>query len=139
VDIIPTEGAFLGLNTAWFKKALASAIVREFAHTRLRLITPVAFLATKHVAFSDRGEGDYYGIHDLEDFITLIDGRDNIVAEVNHTTPTPLRSYVVESARRLMAATLFNEALPGHLPPERAGQQRLPALRRKLQAIAALQ
>jgi hypothetical protein len=45
---------------------------------------------------------------------------------------------VIESARRLMAAPLFNEALPGHLPPDRASQQRLPALRRKLQAIAAL-
>jgi hypothetical protein len=139
VDIMPTEGAYLGLNTAWFKEALATVMVREFAHKRLRLISPVAFLATKHVAFSDRGNGDYYGSHDLEDFITVIDGRDNIVAEVNHTTPTPLRSYVIESARRLMAAPLFNEALPGHLPPDRASQQRLPALRRKLQEIAAFQ
>jgi hypothetical protein len=139
VDIMPTDGAFLGLNTAWFKEALATVLVREFAHTRLRLISPVAFLATKHVAFSDRGDGDYYGSHDIEDFITVIDGRENIVAEVNHTTPTPLRSYVIESARRLMAVPLFNEALPGHLPPDRASQQRLPALRRKLQAIAALQ
>lgn len=114
-------------------------MVREFAHTRLRLISPVAFLATKHVAFSDRGDGDYYGSHDLEDFITVIDGRDNIVAEVDHAAPPPLRSYVIESARRLLAAPLFNEALPGHLPPDRASQQRLPALRRKLQAIAALQ
>jgi len=139
VDIMPTDGAFLGLNTAWFKEALATVMVREFAHTRLRLISPVAFLATKFVAFSDRGDGDYYGSHDLEDFITVIDGRDNIVAEVDHAAPTPLRSYVIESARRLMAAPLFNEALPGHLPPDRASQQRLPALRRKLQAIAALQ
>ena len=139
VDIMPTDGAFLGLNTAWFKEALATVMVREFAHTRLRLISPVAFLATKHVAFSDRGDGDYYGSHDIEDFITVIDGRDNIVAEVSHTFPTPLRSYVIESVRRLMAASLFNEALPGHLPPDSASQQRLPALRRKLQAIAALQ
>jgi hypothetical protein len=91
------------------------------------------------VAFSDRGDGDYYDSHDLEDFITVIDGRENIVAEVNHTTPTPLRSYVIESARRLRSVPLFDEALSGHLPPDRASQQRLPALRRKLQAIAALQ
>ncbi|MSU50642.1 MAG: hypothetical protein EXS37_16400 [Opitutus sp.] len=139
VDIMPTDGAFLGLNTTWFKEALATVMLREFAHTRLRLISPVAFLATKYVAFSDRGNGDYYGSHDLEDFITVIDGRDNIVAEVSHTTPAPLSSYVIESVRRLMAAPLFNEALPGHLPPDRASQQRLPALRRKLQAIAALE
>jgi hypothetical protein len=138
VDIMPTEGAFLGLNTAWFKEALETVMVREFAHTRLRLISPVAFLATKYVAFYDRGKDDYYGSHDLEDFITVIDGRDAIVAEVDHTAPPPLRGYVIESVSRLMAAPLFDEALPGHLPPDHASQRRLPGLRRKLRAIAAL-
>ena len=61
-----------------------------------------------------------------------------IVAEVDHTAPPPLRGYVIESVRRLMAAPLFDEALPGHLPPDHASQRRLPGLRRKLRAIAAL-
>lgn len=56
VDIMPTEGTELGLNTAWFKEALATATVRTIARTPLKLISPVAFLATKHVAFLDRGE-----------------------------------------------------------------------------------
>src|SRR5476649_8225 len=73
VDIMPTEGGFLGLNTAWFAEALATATEREIGHVRLKLISPVAFLATKHIAFSDRGGGDYYASHDLEDFVTVID------------------------------------------------------------------
>jgi len=137
VDIMPTEGGFLGLNTAWFKEALATATVREISHTKLRLISPVAFLATKHVAFADRGGGDYYASHDLEDFITVIDGRENIVAEVN-AAPVELRRYVNESIRGLVSNATFDEALPGHLPPDRASQQRLPNLRRKLREIAAL-
>jgi len=56
VDIMPTEGAFLGLNTAWFAEALATATEREFGHVRLKLISPVAFLATKYAAFCDRGD-----------------------------------------------------------------------------------
>ena len=67
VDIMPTDGEFLGLNTAWFKEALATATAREFAHTSLKLVSPVGFLATKYVAFLDRGAGDYYASHDLED------------------------------------------------------------------------
>jgi hypothetical protein len=137
VDIMPTDGAFLGLNTAWFREALATAVVREFAHTQLRLISPVAFLATKHAAFTDRGRGDYFGSHDLEDFIMVIDGRENIVSEVNEA-PGQLRNYVIESVRRLRNAQAFNEALTGHLPADWASQQRLPALRQKLQRIAAL-
>jgi len=46
------------------------------------LISPAAFLATKYVAFSDRGNGDHYGSHDLEVFITVVDGRADIVAEI---------------------------------------------------------
>ena len=96
----------------------------------------MAFLATKHVAFADRGGGDYYGSHDLEDFITVIDGRENILAELS-AAPVELRRYVTESIRGLVSAETFDEALPGHLPPDRASQQRLPSLRRKLREIAA--
>ncbi len=137
VDIMPTDGAFLGLNTAWFKEALESAEVREFAHTRLKLISPIAFLATKHVAFGDRGLGDYFSSHDLEDFITVIDGRESIVAEVNKA-PAKLRSYVIESVRKLNSVPAFNEALPGHLSADWASQQRLLSLRQKFRDIAAL-
>lgn len=135
VDIMPTEGAFLGLNTAWFPEALATARERAFGHVRLKLISPVAFLATKYVAFLDRGEGDHYASHDLEDFITVIDGREDIATEVA-AAPEALCAHVIDAVRALLAAPAFNESLPGHLPGDEASQRRLPALRRKLHAIA---
>lgn len=135
VDIMPTEGAFLGLNTVWFAEALATASERAFGHVRLKLISPVAFLATKYAAFLDRSDGDHYASHDLEDFITVIDGRENIVAEVA-AAPVTLRAYVIDAVRTLLVAPAFNESLPGHLPGDEASQRRLPALRRKLHAIA---
>lgn len=135
VDIMPTEGGFLGLNTAWFAEALASASERAFGHVRLKLISPVAFLATKYVAFLDRGECDHYASHDLEDFVTVIDGREAIVAEIA-AAPEALRAYVIDAVRALLAAPAFNESLPGHLPGDESSQRRLPTLRRKLIAIA---
>jgi predicted nucleotidyltransferase len=137
VDIMPTDGNSFGLNTKWFKEALATAVSREFAHTSLRLISPIAFLATKYVAFLDRGKSDYYASHDLEDFITVIDGRANIVSELDQT-PVALRAYVISAARDLQAIAPFNEALSGHLPSDQASQQRLPLLRKKLRDIGAL-
>ena len=137
VDIMPTDGARLGLNTAYFKEALATARVTEFAHTPLRIVSPVGFLATKYVAFADRGGNDYYASHDLEDFVTVVDGRENIVAEVD-AAPPELRDYVVDSVRAMLGVTAFDEALAGHLPPDQASQMRLPGLRAKLRDIAAL-
>jgi predicted nucleotidyltransferase len=82
VDIMPTDGSHLGLNTAWFEEALATASEFEVAHTRLRLVSPVGFLATKYVAFLDRGNDDLQASHDLEDFIAVVDGRAGIVDEI---------------------------------------------------------
>src|ERR1017187_7674775 len=44
VDIMPTDGTGLGLNTTWLKEALATATEQEFAHTRLKLVSPIGFL-----------------------------------------------------------------------------------------------
>ena len=99
VDIMPTEGAALGLNTAWFAEALASSRLQTVAHSEFRLISPVAFLATKFTAFLDRGDRDYYGSHDLEDFITVVDGRAEIVAEVGRA-PLGLRCRSIAHDRQ---------------------------------------
>ena len=67
----------------------------------------------------------------------MIDGREGIVADVDQA-PAELRAYVIGAVRSLVATRQFDEALPGQIPPDQASQQRLPALRRKLQAIEAL-
>lgn len=137
VDIMPTDGARLGLNTAWFAEALATATEQEFGHTRLKLVSPPGFLATKYVAFLDRGKGDFQASHDLEDFVTVIDGRAGIIDEIA-AAPVDLRNYLADAVRSLMASRAFNESLSGHLPPDAGSQMRLPGLRRKLQAIASI-
>lgn len=136
VDIMPADGEFLGLNTAWFREALASATKTKIPGGALRVVSPVGFIATKYVAFLDRGAGDYYASHDLEDLITVIDGREKIVEEVA-AADLALRTYVTKAMATLIASDDFMEALPGHLPADAASQRRLPGLRRKLAGIAA--
>lgn len=96
----------------WFAEALATATEREFGHVRLKLISPVAFLATKYAAFCDRGKGDYYASHDMEDLITVIDGRDGIVAEIAGA-PDALRAYVAQAVKTLLSEPASDEALAG--------------------------
>jgi predicted nucleotidyltransferase len=137
VDIMPTKGEFIGLNTAWFKEALNTAMEIEIAHSRLKVISPIAFLATKYAAFVDRGVSNFYSSPDLEDLVTVIDGRERIVSEL-HQASEGLRRYLVDAVETLLQNPDFGEALPGHLPSDAASQQRLPLLRRKLAEIAAL-
>jgi predicted nucleotidyltransferase len=127
VDIMPAEGDYLGLNTTWFREALASATVHTISGGRLRIVSPVGFIATKYVAFLDRGNGDYYDSHDLEDLITVIDGSENIIEEVAAADPA-LSAYVAKAMARLVGSEDFMEALPGHLPADSASQGRLPGI-----------
>lgn len=135
VDIMPTDGATLGLNTAWFAEALATSTLQTVAHSEFRIVSPVAFLATKYTAFLDRGDHDYYGSHDLEDFLTVVDGRAGIVGEVDRAS-LGLRRFVITSIRQLLSDPKFHDAMPGHLPPEEEG--RIGFLRGKLEGIANL-
>ncbi len=137
IDIMPTDGAFMGLNTAWFTEALATARPYGIGGVSVPLISPVAFIATKLAAFADRGEGDYLGSHDLEDIITVIDGRAGIADEVAKAEPR-LRTFVATSFGNLVANSDFQESLSGQLPPDTASQARLPSLRQKLRLIAGV-
>jgi len=135
VDIMPVEGGPLGLNTVWFAEALASALERTFGAVKLRLISPPAFLATKIAAFDDRGGNDCYGSHDLEDLLTVIDGRRDIVNEVK-CAPEGVAVYIADFFREMLDKPVFLEALSGHLPADAANQARLPGLRQKLRTLA---
>ena len=137
VDIMPTQGEQIGLNTTWFTEILTHAIETEYAHTPLKIVSAVGFLVTKYLTFTERGEGDFYASHDLEDFITVMDGRAAIVEEINEA-PEALRNYLITNIQSLVEDEDFQEALPGHLPPDSASQQRLPQLQQKLKDIAAL-
>ena len=47
----------------------------------IRVVTAPYFLATKLEAFKGRGRGDFFGSHDLEDLVYVVDGRSAIVEE----------------------------------------------------------
>ena len=137
VDIMPTHGQQLGLNTQWFKEVLECAIIKEYAHTELKVVSPVGLLVTKYLTFTERGNDDYYASHDLEDLITVVDGREQIVEEID-AAPTDLRNYIIQGVQQLLGSPDFNDALPGHLPFDSASQQRLPMLKTKLVDISKL-
>jgi hypothetical protein len=77
------------------------------------------------------------GSHDLEDVLSIVDGRAALLDEVAQAAPSA-RKYVCGEFARFLADTRFLESLPGHLPADAASQQRLPGLEQKLQALADL-
>lgn len=104
---------------------------------KLKAITAPYFLGTKIEAFRGRGHDDYFGSHDLEDFITVIDGRSSLLQEVGEASPN-LRAFLAEAVRGLLSASRFLDALPGHLSADAASQARIVSLSAKLEALSKI-
>jgi predicted nucleotidyltransferase len=135
---MPIDSKPFGMNSRWFPEALTLSQTVDLGEGRsARVVAPALFLATKLEAFKDRGKGDYYGSPDLEDIITLVDGRAAIVEEVA-ASPSKVRAFVSASFARMLEAPDFNDALPGHLSGMSGSRQRAPLVMGRFRSIAAL-
>ncbi|WEN15390.1 hypothetical protein PY254_01535 [Rhodanobacter sp. AS-Z3] len=127
-DLMPVDGDVLGFSNRWYPYAVASAKQVELAPgLSIRLVSAVAFVATKLEAFADRGAGDMLGSHDLEDVLNIVDGREELPDELL-AAPALLQQVVGGAFANLLARPDFANVLPGLIAePERAGivEQRL--------------
>jgi predicted nucleotidyltransferase len=136
VDIMPTKGEILGLDSRWFPAAFSQAVRYQFpGGPSIRLVSAPCFLATKLDAFHDRGGGDYRASADVEDIIAVVDGRATIEQEIQASS-SDVRGYIADEITRLIAHESFLESLPGHLPGDSSSQERLPTLLARLRRIA---
>lgn len=111
VDFMPDDVTVLGFTNRWYAQALQSA--QPFALPDgqvIRLLTPAFFVATKLEAYLGRGNNDPLGSRDLEDILTLVDGRAELVQDLQ-TAGLELRSFVATELRRLMPLVPFSYAV----------------------------
>lgn len=134
VDVMPTNEQILGFGNRWYGPALHNAKWVDIGSKHARVVTAPFFLATKLEAFHGRGQGDYLGSRDMEDIIALVDGRPELASEIQHGA-SELRSYLQVEISNLLSSTGFLEAIPGHLLPDEASQQRRTQILERLRNI----
>lgn len=104
LDVMSTQKGALGFSNCWYEGAIQTATpVALPSGEVIRLIAAPFFLGTKMEAFYDRGENDYYMSHDLEDFIAVVDGREQLLEELAGA-PADLRKYLAEATGKLLGA-----------------------------------
>ena len=136
VDLMPTDEHILGFHNRWYVLAVETADSLVLPNGLvINLITAPAFIATKLEAFKGRGNNDFLASHDMEDIITVVDGRATLLDEVS-ASDAALRSYLIAEFASLVRNQRFVEALGGHLPGDPGSQGRLPRLRARLRAMA---
>lgn len=130
-DLMPVQPEVLGFSNRWYPYAVDTAIPVDLGDgVTVRLVSAVAFVATKLEAFASRGKHDFMSSHDLEDVLNIIDGREGLADEMT-AAPAELRQAVAAAFAPLLQNPDFVNVLPGLIAePERAGlvMDRLKAL-----------
>lgn len=126
------EEAALGFTNRWYASAIKYASPLNLSSVlMIRVITAPFFLGTKMEAFRTRGKMDFQASHDLEDFVAVIKGRDNLLEELR-IAPPELRAYLADAAKSLLAELRFMDVLSGFVL--NSGRVRL--IEKRLAAIA---
>ncbi|HKL50382.1 MAG TPA: hypothetical protein VJ908_04385 [Wenzhouxiangellaceae bacterium] len=136
VDLMPMTPEVLGFGNRWYPRAVALAekVLLPDGQS-LRLISAPVFLVTKFEAFRDRGRSDFLWSHDLEDVMTVIDGRAELEREIA-AAPEDIQGAIREQLTELLADPRLLEATAGFLPGDAASQARLSDLYARLERMA---
>lgn len=138
VDIMPSDQAIVGFANRWYPVVVETAGQCKLpSGAEITLISPPLFLATKLEAFHDRGNQDYGVSHDMEDIITVVDGRQEIVVEVAEVD-VEVKEYLREEFEFLLAEQAFTEKIGWHLAGDGANQARVPVVIERLREMAEL-
>lgn len=109
VDVMPTEPAILGFSNSWYRAGIHQAVSYTLpGGTPICIFPAVYLLASKIEAFRGRGRNDFYGSHDLEDIMLLLDGCIEIEDKVNHAAAdvkTYIKSWVETELKKLDEVT----------------------------------
>ena len=135
VDIMPSEAGILGFSNRWYAEALEQRQAVNLQDQTINLVRAPYFLATKIEAFLNRGKNDFLASPDMEDILTIIDGRPGLTDEVKDVGEN-LKTYFQEIFSGWLQNKDFLDALPGHLPPDEASQARVGILRKRIEKLA---
>ena len=105
---MPTLKEVLGFSNRFYPEAFKQAQEMTLpGGTKAKIATAPFFIAMKLDAFFSRGVGDYWSSHDLEDVISVIDGREEIVEECQLIESDNLSVYLKEKMDYLLKNDAF--------------------------------
>jgi predicted nucleotidyltransferase len=134
-DMMPVDPGVLGFANRWYSEAVQTATRQQIApELEIRLISAPAFIATKLEAYVSRGQRDHLTSHDLEDVLSVVDGRASLAQEMEAASPE-MQAAVRQELARLLGTPDFINRLPGLI----ADADRTPVVLERLRALALAQ
>jgi hypothetical protein len=137
-DLVPCGAHPGGSGQEWDRLALEESIAVDLGDgVQVRIASPPAFLALKWAAYRDRGVGDAFASHDLEDILALLASRPTVAEEVAGSTGR-LRDMVAAETATFLKVEELDDLLAGHLNNAQDPAAVIALVRSRLEQIAAL-
>lgn len=115
VDVMPTTEVLGHSVNRWYAEAVKAAEVRMLpTGETINVISAPFFIATKLESFNSRGGGDYMH-HDMEDILNVVDGREELLAELA-SIPTQVRDFIQDEIDGYLADQTFIDQLEWVFP-----------------------
>lgn len=125
LDVMPTEASILGFENRWQAESFSHAVEVALPKGQMiRALPPPYLLATKLEAFDTRYKLDFYGSRDWADVITLVDGRKELLGEIQAASE-PVKRYVADRLRDLSRHRDFDPGIEGALPSSAESRDRV--------------
>ena len=139
LDVMPLDPAILGFSNRWYEAALRDAKLYSLGRDLvIRIPGSPLYLACKWAAFEGRAHGDVIGSHDLEDIITVVAGRRELLEELRFVE-SGVRDYVASATARLLAHPYAHDVIVGALPDAWDDPTLLADIEARLRTIATVE
>lgn len=113
VDLMTPDESVLGFSNCYYREALENPQIFELPNgLAIRIPTPPLMLATKIAAYESRGKSDPAVSKDLDDIVTLVDGRVELIEEVA-LVRSEVRQYISAGLRGIATHKIARHILPG--------------------------
>lgn len=111
VDFMPDDAEILGFTNRWYADAVHTATNFSLrSGTVIRVVSPVHFVATKLEAYRGRGNNDPLASRDMEDLLSIVDGREALLEEITGSAPE-LQGYIAGQFSQLLQHSDFDYAV----------------------------
>jgi len=117
VDFMPINQNILGFSNDWYEKSMKNT--KSFilpSKTKIKILDPCYFLATKFEAYSGRGNDDPMSSKDIEDILNVIAGRSTIIEEI-YSSEQDIQNYLSEQFSKLISHNDWQYVLQGNISP----------------------
>ena len=116
VDVMPNDPSIIGFSNPWYTDGLRNSINFKLEENlTIRIFAPAWFIASKMVAFADRGKYDFRTSTDFEDIIYVLDNSQLIIENLK-TVDGKVMDYIKSEFQKYLANPNLIEGIFCALP-----------------------